>query len=87
MANPQVFDFFWLEENKISGSSLPSSISDIEFLYNHGIKQVISAESPTMVKDLITKANIDIDHLSLPIKDFTVPSKAQIKVFVYHIQK
>lgn len=87
MANNKNLSFFWLEENLISGFSIPTTEDDLEYLYNKGIRHVISAQSPNDIKELILKSKYELNHFSIPIRDFSIPSEEQVIEYVIYIQK
>lgn len=58
--DPEKFEFYWLADNKIAGSSLPTLIQDIQYLHSNDIKHIISTQSPSEVADLIINSKLDV---------------------------
>jgi atypical dual specificity phosphatase len=73
------FEFYWIIENEIAGSSLPHDKTHIDLLIKKNVKVVVSLTYGTEVANLLWGSNIR--HIHLPITDFGVPDKETIDEF------
>ncbi|MHA1989699.1 MAG: phosphatase domain-containing protein [Candidatus Hodarchaeales archaeon] len=74
------FEFYWIIENEIAGSSLPHDKAQIDYLIEKNIKIVVSLTYGIEVGNLLRETNIR--HIHLPIPDFGVPDKETIDEFI-----
>jgi len=81
-----VVNFSWLIENEIAGSAFPHLKSDIDFYYSQGIRAIVTlTASKPQFMDRIEQLNIN--HLHLPIIDFSVPYDKDIYTYLNFIEQ
>ena len=74
------FEFYWIIENEIAGSSLIHNKSHVELLKRNNIKIVVSLTYPKEVAELLK--GTEINHIQLPISDFGVPDDETVENFL-----
>ncbi|OLS23344.1 MAG: hypothetical protein HeimC3_25080 [Candidatus Heimdallarchaeota archaeon LC_3] len=74
------FEFYWIIENEIAGSSLIHNKSSVDILKTNNVKIVVSLTYPKEVAELLK--GTEITHIQLPIPDFGVPDNEIVENFV-----
>ena len=75
----QDFEFYWLREGVIAGSSRPYSQNHVQFIAKQGIKKIISIVDPALIQGYAS--NFGIDIIPFEFVDFGVPSLYQVQEF------
>ena len=73
------FEFYWIRDNLIAGSSRPRSVENIKFIIDQGIKRIISISGPDVIK--YYAENLPIEIIPFEFADFGIPSQDQIEQF------
>ena len=73
------FEFYWIRENVIAGSSRPKSTENIKFVIDQGIKRIISISQPDTIKHFAK--NLPIEVIPFEFEDFGIPSVQQLDEF------
>ncbi len=72
-----LYNFSWIEELIIAGSSKPFHPKQFQFLNNHGIKILIN-----LTEDPYTDTSGHFTIYHIPIPDFSTPTDEQIEEFL-----
>ena len=76
-------NFGWLINNKLAGSGMPTSISELDWIRKQGIKSII-----TMTENPLPESWIkDINYLHVPTEDLSAPDMDKIDQTVDFIQE
>ncbi|MHA1304261.1 MAG: phosphatase domain-containing protein [Candidatus Heimdallarchaeaceae archaeon] len=80
-----VNNFSWLFPNEIAGSAFLHTEEDVEELFNNNIRAIVSltANLPPPMNKI---AELEIEHLHLPIIDLGVPNDTQIYTFLRFVE-
>ncbi|MHA1916838.1 MAG: phosphatase domain-containing protein [Candidatus Ranarchaeia archaeon] len=76
-----MIDFFTLLERKISGGSVPRTAYDVDFLYEKGIRTIIS-----LTTHRLTGIDNRFKHVVVDIPDWGVPTVEQVKEIMKEIK-
>ncbi len=75
-------NFSWIISNTLAGSSKPMTRKEIKWLYNQGIRVIITlTEKPLPTKIL----NSDLEVYHFPIKNHTIPSYQTLELITNKI--
>ena len=76
-------NFSWLINNKLAGSGMPTSSTELQWVIRHGIKSVI-----TMTENPLPESWVqDVKYLHVPTEDFSAPDMEKIDHTVDFIQE
>jgi atypical dual specificity phosphatase len=75
-------NFSWLINNKLAGSGMPTSLSEIDWVLKQGVKSIITMTENSL-PDLWVK---NIQYLHVPTEDYSAPDMQQIDQAVEFIQ-
>ncbi len=76
-------NFSWLIDDKLAGSGMPTSPSEIDWLLKQGVRSII-----TMTEDSLPESWVkNVKYLHVPTEDFSAPDMQQIDEAVEFIQK
>jgi len=76
-------NFSWLINNKLAGSGMPTSSTELQWVIRQGIKSVI-----TMTENPLPKSWVqDVRYLHVPTEDFSAPDMEKIDHTVDFIQE
>jgi len=75
-------NFSWLIDDKLAGSGMPTSVSEIDWIIKQGVRSII-----TMTEDSLPEQWVkDVKYLHVPTEDFSAPDMQQIDEAVEFIQ-
>ncbi|NHI83853.1 MAG: hypothetical protein EAX81_06100 [Candidatus Thorarchaeota archaeon] len=77
-------DLFEFKRGELFGSALPSSAEDLEELEEAGIDFVISLE---LISELPDFSELEIEHVTIPIPDFSSPSDENVIEFIRAVDR
>jgi atypical dual specificity phosphatase len=67
-------NFSWLIDNKLAGSGMPTTINEINWILNQGVKSIV-----TMTENALPESWIkDTKYLHVPTEDLSAPDIEQI---------
>ncbi|HLC10143.1 MAG TPA: dual specificity protein phosphatase 23 [Nitrosopumilaceae archaeon] len=76
-------NFSWLINNKLAGSGMPTSSTELQWVIRQGIKSVI-----TMTENPLPESWIqDVKYLHVPTEDFSAPDMEKIDHTIDFIQE
>ena len=75
-------NFSWLIDNKLAGSGMPTSVSEIDWILKQGVRSVITMTENSLPESWIK----DVKYLHVPTEDFSAPDMEQIDDAVEFIQ-
>ncbi len=73
------FEFYWLRDNILAGSSRPKSTENLNFLVKMGIKRIISISEPNTIK--FYAKDLPVEVIPFEFEDFGIPSLDQLNEF------
>lgn len=76
-------NFSWLISDKLAGSGMPTSVSEIDWILKQGVKSIVTMTESSL-PDSWTK---NVKYLHVPTEDYSAPDIEQIDVTVEFIQK
>jgi len=76
-------NFSWLINNKLAGSGMPTSSTELQWVIRQGIKSVI-----TMTENPLPESWVqDVKYLHVPTEDFSAPDMGKIDHTIDFIQE
>ncbi len=76
-------NFGWLIENKLAGSGMPTSNTEVEWVVKQGVTSIV-----TMTEDRLPDSWVqEIKYLHVPTEDYSAPDMQQIDEAVEFIEK
>ena len=81
----EVMNFGWVLKNELAGAQGPSSIEDLSYLHQQGVRAVIRMEERTIAAD--TGTMVDLIDMFEPVQDFTPPELEQIQRMIEFIDQ
>lgn len=81
----QLYNFRWVVEGFLAGSSRPFTQEDLDWLYDKGIRAVVSLSEIPIYQEEIEKRGIVYWHI--PVEDYSAPSIKQMKEFNAFVEK
>jgi atypical dual specificity phosphatase len=76
-------NFGWLIENKLAGSGMPTSNTEVEWIVKQGVKSIV-----TMTEERLPDSWVqEIKYLHVPTEDYSAPDMQQIDEAVEFIEK
>ncbi|MDE1828975.1 MAG: dual specificity protein phosphatase family protein [Thaumarchaeota archaeon] len=76
-------NFGWLLNNKLAGSGMPTTPSEIEWVRKQGIKSIITMTEESLPQSWIA----DVKYLHVPTEDLSAPDMEQIDQAVEFIHE
>ena len=76
-------NFSWLIDEKLAGSGMPTSLSEIDWIQKQGVKSIITMTENSLPESWVK----NIQYLHVPTEDFSAPDMEQIDEAVEFIQK
>jgi len=76
-------NFSWLIEEKLAGSGMPTSINELEWVMNQGVKSIVTMTENALPENWVK----DIGYLHVPTPDFTAPELDRIDIAVDFIHE
>ncbi|MGI0061675.1 MAG: dual specificity protein phosphatase 23 [Nitrosotalea sp.] len=76
-------NFSWLISDKLAGSGMPTSVSEMDWILKQGVKSIVTMTESSL-PDSWTK---NVKYLHVPTEDYSAPDIEQIDVAVEFIQK
>ena len=75
-------NFSWLINEKLAGSGMPTSISEIDWILKQGVKSIV-----TMTEESLPESWVEnVKYLHVPTEDYSAPDMEQIDEAVEFIQ-
>jgi atypical dual specificity phosphatase len=75
-------NFSWLIDDKLAGSGMPTSVSEIDWILKQGVRSIV-----TMTEDSLPESWVEnVKYLHVPTEDFSAPDMQQIDEAVEFIQ-
>lgn len=75
-------NFSWLINNKLAGSGMPTSVSEIDWILKQGVRSIITMTENSLPESWVK----DVKYLHVPTEDFSAPDMEQIDDAVEFIQ-
>ena len=75
-------NFSWLIDNKLAGSGMPTSVSEIAWIQKQGVRSIITMTENSLPESWVK----NIKYLHVPTEDFSAPDMEQIDEAVEFIQ-
>jgi atypical dual specificity phosphatase len=76
-------NFGWLIENKLAGSGMPTSNTEVEWIVKQGVKSIV-----TMTEERLPDSWVqEMKYLHVPTEDYSAPDMQQIDEAVEFIEK
>jgi atypical dual specificity phosphatase len=75
-------NFSWLINNKLAGSGMPTSASEIDWILKQGVRSIITMTENSLPESWVK----NIKYLHVPTEDFSAPDMEQIDEAVEFIQ-
>ena len=63
------YKFSWLIENKLAGSSIPTSIDEVQWVSEQGVKSIVTVKEEPLDDDWVK----DVNYLHVYSNDMSVP--------------
>ena len=63
------YKFSWLIENKLAGSSIPTSIDEVQWVIEQGVKSIVTVKEEPLDDDWVK----DVNYLHVHSNDMSVP--------------
>ena len=76
-------NFSWVIENKLAGSGMPTTINEINWILNQGVKSIITMTENALPESWVT----DTKYLHVPTEDLGAPDIDQIEKTVDFIHE
>ncbi len=76
-------NFSWLISDKLAGSGMPTTPSEIDWVVKQGIKSIITMTEESLPESWVK----DVKYLHVPTEDLTAPNMEQIDQAVEFIHK
>ena len=76
-------NFSWLLENKLAGSAIPTSIDEVQWAIDQGVKSIITVREEPLDDDWVK----DVNYLHISSNDMGVPEFADLTYAVDFIHR
>ena len=63
------YKFSWLIENKLAGSGIPTSINEVQWVIEQGVKSIVTVREEPLDDDWVK----DVNYLHVHSNDMSVP--------------
>ena len=71
-------NFSWLIEEKLAGSGMPTSIDELDWILQQGVKSIVTMTENALPEKWVS----EIGYLHVPTPDFTAPDMEKIDMAV-----
>jgi atypical dual specificity phosphatase len=75
-------NFSWLIDDKLAGSGMPTSISEIDWILKQGVRSIVTMTENSLPESWVK----NVKYLHVPTEDFSAPDMEQIDEAVEFIQ-
>lgn len=75
-------NFSWLINDKLAGSGMPTSVSEIDWILKQGVKSIVTMTENSLPESWIK----NVKYLHVPTEDFSAPDMEQIDEAVEFIR-
>jgi len=75
-------NFSWLIDDKLAGSGMPTSVSEIEWILKQGVRSIITMTENSLPESWVK----NVKYLHVPTEDFSAPDMEQIDEAIKFIQ-
>lgn len=75
-------NFSWLINDKLAGSGMPTSVSEIDWILKQGVKSIVTMTEDSLPGSWVT----NVKYLHVPTEDYSAPDMEQIDQAVEFIQ-
>jgi atypical dual specificity phosphatase len=75
-------NFSWLIDDKLAGSGMPTSVSEIDWILKQGVRSIITMTENSLPESWVK----NVKYLHVPTEDFSAPDMEQIDNAVEFIQ-
>lgn len=75
-------NFSWLINNKLAGSGMPTSVSEIDWILKQGVKSIVTMTEDSLPESWVT----NVKYLHVPTEDYSAPDMEQIDQAVEFIR-
>jgi len=75
-------NFSWLINDKLAGSGMPTSVSEIDWILKQGVKSIVTMTENSLPESWVK----NIKYLHVPTEDFSAPDMEQIDEAVEFIR-
>jgi len=76
-------NFSWLIDNKLAGSGMPTTKEEIEWIFQQGVKDIVTMTENSLPKSWINEEN----YLHVPTEDLSAPDMEKIVSTVDYINQ
>jgi len=76
-------NFSWLINNKLAGSGMPTTPSEIEWVEKQGVKSIVTMTEASLPEEWVK----DVKYLHVPTEDLSAPDMDQIDLAVEFIHE
>ncbi|MDE1763094.1 MAG: dual specificity protein phosphatase family protein [Thaumarchaeota archaeon] len=76
-------NFSWLINNRLAGSGMPTTLSEIDWIQKQGVKSIITMTEQPLPESWVR----GVKYLHMPTEDFSAPDMDQIDQAVEFIQE
>ena len=83
-----VENFTWFVEGKLAASGRPHFDEDLEWLYQQGIRAIVSLTERSLRQEKSVQHNVNgFAYRHIPVRDETAPTLAQVDAFVRFVNE
>ena len=75
-------NFSWLINDKLAGSGMPTSVSEIDWILKQGVKSIVTMTENSLPESWVK----NVKYLHVPTEDFSAPDMEQIDEAVEFIR-
>ena len=75
-------NFSWLIDDKLAGSGMPTSVSEIEWILKQGVRSIVTMTENSLPESWVK----NVKYLHVPTEDFSAPDMEQIDEAIKFIQ-
>jgi len=75
-------NFSWLINEKLAGSGMPTSISEIDWILKQGVKSIVTMTEESLPESWVS----NVKYLHVPTEDYSAPDMEQIDEAVEFIR-
>src|SRR5439155_1516355 len=76
-------NFSWLINNKLAGSGMPTSASELDWVLKQGVRSIITMTEESLPESWIK----DVKYLHVPTEDLSAPDMEKIDTTIEFIHK
>jgi len=80
-----IYNFRWVTEGKLAGSSRPFLKKDFDWLYQIGIRAIVCLLDCPLYEEEAQR--LGFKYLHLPIEDYSIPTWQQLDTFMSFVNK